>query len=194
MWGRVNRRTKRTGWSAYQNVKSTRTTVTRPRPRPRSHQQTPPAPGPAVERRPGNGHGINIVDICQTYFNHFLTPFDTVSTCMGRRLIKWTVDSRQSRAPPPVCCPIRTGPECNAQIKAEKLRRVTKNANDKRRKRKKELKNIYIQQKWSATAKQRTFWPTFVLTPPKPRLSPFCNPCPLPGAWRMVNEPSCQSN
>lgn len=41
---------------------------------------------------PAPADGINIVDICQTYFNHFLTPFDTVSTCMGR-LIKWTFPS-----------------------------------------------------------------------------------------------------
>jgi len=42
-----------------------------------------------IPRSEDPADGINIVDICQTYFNHFLTPFDTVSTCMGR-LIKWT--------------------------------------------------------------------------------------------------------
>jgi len=51
-----------------------------------------PSTGPKTQgpRSEDPADGINIVDICQTYFNHFLTPFDTVSTCMGRRLIKWT--------------------------------------------------------------------------------------------------------
>lgn len=62
-----------------------------------------PSTGPKTQgpRSEDPADGINIVDICQTYFNHFLTPFDTVSTCMGRRLIKWTNPPRHSATPPP---------------------------------------------------------------------------------------------